>query len=120
MEETRGGKDNREPMKMEPIERLKDGRLLLRVNKAIYNHEAILAVAYKFTENCYIHIESLNSDYYGVYFTTKDPIKDLVFQVNNFCNELFDQQIRYNLDQSNRSIKELIIKKAFFPFENNE
>ena len=115
-----GEKDNRKTTGMEPIEKLQDGRLLLRVSKALYSHEAILTTAYKFTDNCYIHVDSLDSDYYGVFFTAKEPSIDLFSQVNDFYNELADQQIRYNLCQSNRSIKELIIKKAFFPFQDNE
>lgn len=120
MDEGHGKQDNSESAGMQPIEKIEDGKFLLRINKAIYSHEAILATTYKFTENCYIHIDSLDSDYYGAFFTAKHPNIDLIYQVNNFCNELVDQQIRYNLDESNRSIKELIIKKAFSPFENNE
>lgn len=105
---------------METIQKLEDGRLLLRIDKTIYHHESILAAAYKFTDICYIRIDSLDSQYYGVYFTPKDPQTDLFAQANNFSNELIDQQIRYDLEKSNRSIKELIIKKVFFPFQNDE
>jgi His-Xaa-Ser system protein HxsD len=112
------GKKDRSGVK--PIEKLEDGRLLLQVNKAIYNHKTILAAVYKFTQTCYIHVDLIDSDHYGVFFTAKNPDIDFDFQVNNFCNELIDQQIRYGLDQSYRSIKELIIRKAFFPFEANE
>lgn len=101
---------------MEIIQKFEDGRLLLRVDKNIYQHETILSTAYKFTDNCYIHIDSIDSNYYGVYFTPKLPNVDLTSQINAFCNELIDQQIRFNLDKTNKSIKELIIRKAFFPF----
>ena len=105
---------------MDVIQKLEDGRLLLKIDKSIYHQESILSTMYKFTDNCYIHIDSLDSDYYGVYFTAKHSNMDLFSEVNNFCNELIDQEIRYNLNSSNKSIKELIIKKAFFPFQNNE
>jgi His-Xaa-Ser system protein HxsD len=105
---------------MEPIQKLENGQILLRVDKNIHNHEAILSTAYKFTENCHIQITSLDSNCYGVYFSSKNPNTDLSSQVNDFCNELIDQQLRYNLDKSNKSIKELVIKKAFFPFQDNE
>jgi His-Xaa-Ser system protein HxsD len=105
---------------MELIQKLENGQILLRVNKKIYNHEAILSTAYKFTDNCYVHIAFIDSNYYGVYFTSKSSNIDLASQVNDFCNELIDQQLRYNLDKSNKSIKEMIIKKAFFPFQDNE
>lgn len=105
---------------MELIQKLEGGRLLLRVDKNIYQHDAILSTAYKFTDQCYINIDALDSNYYGVYFTQKHPDIDLASQVNAFSNELIDQQIRRNLDYQNRSIKELIIKKAFFPFQGDE
>jgi His-Xaa-Ser system protein HxsD len=114
MEEDCGRKDKSE---VKTIEILADGRLLLSVNKAIYNHEAILAASYKFTETCYTHVDSIDSDHYGVFFTAKNPNIDLNLQANSFCNELIDQQIRYNLNQSNRAVKELILRKAFFPFD---
>jgi len=104
---------------MELIQKLENGQILLRVGKDIYNHEAILSTTYKFTDNCYIQIASLDSDHYGVYFSLKNPDIDLYSQVNDFCNELIDQQLRYNLHKSNKSIKELVIKKAFFPFQDN-
>ena len=105
---------------MDMIEDLGDGRLLLKVDKTIYHQESILSTAYKFTDSCYIQIDSIDSNYYGVYFTVKNPSVDLVSQVNNFCNELIDQETRYNLHKSNKTIKELIVKKAFFPFQTNE
>ena len=105
---------------MEIIKNLENGKLLLKVDKSIYHHEAILAAAYKFTDNCYIHIDSMDSKYYGIYFSPKKDDMDLASKVNEFCNELIDQQIRYNLDNSNRSIKELIVKRAFFPFQNDK
>ena len=105
---------------MELIQKLEDGRLLLQVEKAIYHHDAILSAAYKYTGDCYINVTSINSDYYGVYFTPRQSNVGLISQINDFCNELIDQQIRHNLDNSNRSIKELIIKKAFFPFQDHE
>ena len=105
---------------MEPIQRLENGQILLRVDKNIHNHEAILSTAYKFTNDCHIQIISQDSNYYGVYFSPKNPNIDLYSQVNDFCNELIDQQLRYDLDKSNKSIKELIIKKAFFPFQDHE
>lgn len=102
------------------IEELEDGRLLLKVDKTIYDKECVLASVYKFTGTCYIHIESIDSNHYGVYFLRKNPDIDLISQVDSFSNELIDQQVRQNLDRSNKSIKEMIVKKAFFPFQGND
>lgn len=91
---------------------------LMKVNKTLYNREAILSTAYKFTDTCYIHFESIDSENYGVFFSPITNGADVSLVVNKFCNELIDQQIRYDLNNRNKSIKELIIKKAFFPFQS--
>ncbi|MEW6614811.1 MAG: His-Xaa-Ser system protein HxsD [Thermodesulfobacteriota bacterium] len=105
---------------MEMMKELESGKLLLKVNKNLYkSKEVIFSAAYKFTDNCYIQIDSIDPDYYGVFFQVKKSDIDLISEVNEFCNELIDQQIRYDLNNSNSSIKELIIKKAFSPFQND-
>lgn len=120
MVEDCGSKNKNKEDRVELIQKLEDGKLLLRVDKNIYNHDAILSATYKFTDNCFIYIDSIDASYYGIYFSPKNPSIDLISQINDFSNELIDQQIRHNLDSSNRSIKELIIRKAFFPFQDHE
>jgi len=107
---------------MEPIQKLEKNKFVLRVNKAIYCKEAILAAAYKFGNFFYFNIDSIDLDNYGVFFVSKieNDENRVNALINEFCNELIDQQIRFNLDKSNSSIKALIIKKAFFPFQENE
>jgi His-Xaa-Ser system protein HxsD len=104
---------------MEIIEELENGKIVLKVDKSLYCQEAILNTTYKFTDTCYIHIASMDLNNYGVYVTPKNSATDVKSVMNEFLNELIDQQIRHNLAQSNNSIKELIIKKAFFPFQEN-
>ena len=104
---------------MEIIEELENGKIVLKVDKSLYCQEAILAATYKFTDTYYIHVTSFDTNNYGVYLTPKNSKKDVKSVINEFLNELIDQQIRHNLAQSNNSIKELIIKKAFFPFQEN-
>lgn len=110
----------RQDDQMKMIQKLDDGRLLLKVDKTFYDHESVLAATYKFTDTCYIHVKSIDSEHYGVYFSPRQLDVDLVSQVNSFCNELIDQQVRQSLERSNKSIKEMIVKKAFFPFHENE
>ena len=104
---------------MEIIEELENGKIVLKVDKSLYCQEAILAATYKFTDTYYIHVTSVDSNNYGVYVTPKNSENDAKSVINEFCNELIDQQIRHTLEQSNNSIKALIIKKAFFPFQKN-
>lgn len=104
---------------MEIIEESENGKIVLKVDKSLYSQQAILTATYKFTDACYIHIMSIDSNSYKVCFTPKNSANKLTSIVNEFCNELIDQQIRHNLSQSNNSIKALIIRKAFFPFQEN-
>jgi len=106
--------------KMKMIEELEDGRLLVNVDKTIYDKQSVLAAAYKSTGTCHIHVDSIDSDHYGVYFSRKNPDIDLASQVESFCSELIDQQVRQHLERSNKSIKEMIVKKAFFPFQGDD
>lgn len=104
------------------IQKLEKDKFVLRASKDMYCNEAILATAYKFGNFFYFNIDSVDLNYYEVFFTSKiindeNRVNSLI---NEFCNELIDQQIRFNLDKSNSSIKALIIKKAFFPFQENE
>lgn len=104
---------------MEIIEELENGKIVLKVDKALYCQETVLTATYKFTDTYYIHVTSFDSNNYGVYLAPKNLEIKVKSVINEFWNELIDQQIRHNLAQSNNSIKELIIKKAFFPFQEN-
>lgn len=104
---------------MEIIKYLQDGEVLLTLSKELYSHDAILKSSYKFTDNFYIQVDS-DEKYFKVKFSLKKDNEDIKDQIAQFCNELIDQQIRYSLHKSDKSIKELIIKKAFFPFKNDE
>ncbi len=110
----------RQDDKMKIMKKLEDGRFLMKVNKIIYDKESVLATVYKFTGTCYVHVDSIEPDHYGVYFSQKNPDIDLISQVDSFSNELIDQQVRQNLERSNKSIKEMIVKKAFFPFQGDD
>lgn len=103
---------------MDIIERTDDGRLLLRVSKSLYHHESIQKAAYKFTDSCFVYINPIDADNYEVSFLPKNSGAELNSKINEFCNELIDEELRYSLNASSKPIKELIIRKAFFPFEN--
>lgn len=95
-----------------------DGNFVLKFAKSIYSEQAILSTTYKFTNYCYVHVENVDNEHYGVFFRPKEEGLDVQQKIDEFCNELIDQQVRHNLQDSNRAIKELIIRKAFFPFDD--
>lgn len=101
------------------IVKLNDGSLMLYVDKKIYNHEAILAAAYRQSASCFMKVTMHDDQHFGVHFTAKLSETDLRGEIDIFCNELIDQQIRFNLNRDNHQIKEMIIKKAFSPFNED-
>lgn len=93
--------------------------IVFKVNKELYSKDAILETGYKFTNNYYFEIKSQDKNY----LIELKP-KTLRINIKNikedFLNELIDQQLRFNLNQKNHLLREMIIKKAFFPFLNKE
>jgi len=93
--------------------------LTIKLNKEIYSKDAVMETSYKFTNNFYFEIESLGESYLikmkpKIKLTNTKNIKDI------FLNELLDQQLRVNLRKKNQKVKEMIIKKAFFPFHDSK
>jgi len=95
-------------------------KFLLKLSKQFYEKPAVTAAAYKFTHKCIILIEPLEEGYVGVFFQPKsnenpDTIPDLV---NEFCNEVLDQQVRLDLEKRYGNLRDMIVKHAFLPFES--
>ena len=96
-----------------------DNIIVFKINKELYSKDAILETAYKFTNNYYFEIKSQDKNYL---IKLKSKISSINIKniKEDFLNELIDQQLRFNLNQKNHLLREMIIKKAFFPFFNKE
>jgi His-Xaa-Ser system protein HxsD len=95
-------------------------KFLLKLSKQFYERPAVMAAAYKFTDRCTIIIEPLEEGYVGVWFQAKnneglDMIPDLI---NDFCNEVLDQQVRLDLEKRYGNLRDTIVKHAFQPLEH--
>lgn len=93
--------------------------IFFKVNKEFYSKDAILETGYKFTNNYYFEIKSQDKNYL-IKLRQKIPCVDIKNIKEDFLNELIDQQLRFNLNQKTHLLREMIIKKAFFPFFNRE
>lgn len=102
------------------VKTLEGGKLLLKLSFKIYQNEAILAAAYKFTNHCTILIETIEDTHVGVYFELKEnqAIDELKIIAFDFCNEVLDQQVRLDIEKRYGNIKEIIVKHAFSPLKN--
>ena len=92
-------------------------KITVIVDLNLYKKEVLTATLYKFTHLYYIHqvTDDKKSNVVQVIFESKDgnSINDNV--PKDFCNELIDQQIRYNTNIQFGRIRDLIVEEAFKP-----
>ena len=81
---------------------------------AIYAKESLVAACYKFTDKYYIHQQTSGNSIIAV-FEAKDGATLSEYTVKQFCNELIDQQVRFNTNQQFGHIRDLIVEEAFKP-----
>lgn len=97
-----------------PVTEIEKDKFQVIVDTAIYAKEALVAACYKFTDHFYVHQQTSGSNI-NVVFEDKDGnnISDVI--VKQFCNELIDQQVRYNTNLQFGHIRDLIVEEAFKP-----
>ena len=97
-----------------PITKLANERFQVVVDMLLYAKESVTSACYKFTDRFYIHQQTDGGNVIVV-FESKDDnaVSDCI--VKQFCNELIDQQVRYNTNQQFGHIRDLIVEEAFKP-----
>ena len=82
-----------------------DGIILIKLDKSVYEKEAVMAAAYKLTNSCFIIVKPLENNQLGVYFEPKNnQSKDeLTAIAKNYCNEVLSQQTRF-MNNSEKNI----------------
>jgi His-Xaa-Ser system protein HxsD len=100
--------------------KIDEEKFLLKLSEKLYEKPAVMAAAYKFTDKCVILIEPVEEGYVGVFFQAKnnenpDMIPDII---NDFCNEVLDQQVRLDLEKRYGGLRDTIVKHAFQPWAN--
>lgn len=97
-----------------PVTKLDNDKFQVVVDMALYAKESLVAACYKFTDRFYIH-QQISGNNVIVVFETKDGNDVSEFVVKQFCNELIDQQVRFNTNQQFGHIRDLIVEEAFKP-----
>ena len=97
-----------------PVTALENERFQVVVDMSLYEKESVTAACYKYTGRFYIH-QQTDGGNIVVVFESKDgnAVSDTI--VKEFCNELIDQQVRYNTNQQFGHIRDLIVEEAFKP-----
>ncbi|MFC1786301.1 His-Xaa-Ser system protein HxsD, partial [Candidatus Neomarinimicrobiota bacterium] len=94
---------------------MSDNHQNMEISLALYSKEAVLNATYKFTDKFYIRTELISESRISVNFTAKDKSTVTEGTINEFNNELIDQQLRINTEKEYKTIREEIVKKAFNP-----
>ena len=97
-----------------PVTELDNDKFQVVVDMAIYAKESLVAACYKFTDRFYVHQQTSGNNVIAV-FEAKDGNAISGIVVKQFCNELIDQQVRYNTNQQFGHIRDLIVEEAFKP-----
>ena len=97
-----------------PVTKLDNDKFQVVVDMALYAKEALVAACYKFTHRYYVHQQTSNNIVFVV-FEAKDCNAISEGVVKQFCNELIDQQVRFNTNQQFGHIRDLIVEEAFKP-----
>jgi His-Xaa-Ser system protein HxsD len=96
------------------IENLTDNELTISVNTSVYTTHALFRVCYLFTDTCYIFLShDLDSSVIKVRFTGKSSDTNLTAIAGEFSNELINQEVRLNVANETKQIRELIVAQAF-------
>lgn len=100
-----------------PIVELAGEMFQVSVDTSLYAKEVITAAIYKFSHLFYIHqqTDAYNQAIVNVCFESKENSKVTEDIPKQFCNELIDQQIRYNTNAQFGHIRDMIVKEAFKP-----
>jgi His-Xaa-Ser system protein HxsD len=94
-----------------------DGRILKKFDTNVYSIEAINSTCHKFSTQCYLNTQSFSDKVIGIYFKHKDREGNLYKIIDEFCNELTDQQVRYDIEKEFGFIRDEIVRKAFSPID---
>lgn len=94
-----------------------DGSLNVRLDTRVYDHDSVLAAAYRFTDKCSITVDQVDSDHVEAKLTPIDgtTVEELKKIACDFTNEVLDQQLRRRLEQRYGGLRDTIVKCAFDP-----
>ena len=109
----RNGKNDMANLKF-PVVQLENSKFQVTIDLALYAKESLVATCYKFTDRFYLH-QQTNGNNVDVVFESKNNNIVTEETVKQFCNELIDQQVRYNINLQFGHIRDLIVEEAFKP-----
>ena len=89
----------------------KDG-LLIEVDLEVYGLPALLKVAYKFTDRCFVHLQYRTERVVEVRLRARGPQVPLDVIAGEFCNEVLDQRLREIVARESEPVRNLVLAHA--------
>jgi His-Xaa-Ser system protein HxsD len=87
---------------------------LLTVELSIYSLEAVLKTCYLFLDQCYLFVEYGSSPgELNIYFTPQGTDQDIEQIIGEFSNRLLWQEVRRQVSDETKEIRERIVRQAF-------
>lgn len=97
-----------------------DGSTEVVVDPVFFGSEAVLNTAYLFTGECYIRLLATSEQGIVIAFTPKRPDVTIGVLVQQYLNELIDQQLRVQIRHDTSEIQRVIVIEAFAPLDTKE
>lgn len=97
-----------------PINEIDNDKFQVVIDMSLYAKESLVAACYKFTDRFYVH-QKLIGNKVEIVFESKEGNSVSETSIKQFCNELIDQQVRYNTTLQFGHIRDLIVEEAFKP-----
>ncbi len=88
-------------------------KCVLNVDDRLFCREAVLKTAYLFLDDYYIHLFYKTEHEIGIEVEAKSGV-DMTGVDKRLGNELIAQMVRYQLANSNKGIKDLILGRALY------
>ncbi len=85
--------------------------MVIKIRKELYSRQSVFKAAYHFTDRCYLFVDADETSYM-ITITPKDGYEDVLLQ-EQFQNELIAQAAREEVARSTKTIRELILGRAF-------
>jgi His-Xaa-Ser system protein HxsD len=86
--------------------------LIAEVDLGVYSLSALLRVAYRFTDHCYLHLQKKAEDVVEVRFQPKASDSPLDQIAGEFLNQLLDQSLREIVTRESEPVRNLILAHA--------
>jgi His-Xaa-Ser system protein HxsD len=89
-----------------------DEGLLMEVDLDVYGLQAVLKVADKFTDRCFVHLQHRSERIVEVRLRAKSSQVPLDSIAGEFCNEALDQRLREIVTRESEPVRNLVLAHA--------